>query len=172
MDVDTVQELLRYNTWANDLMLDTVETLGQEQYTRGLGGSYSSVQGTLTHMLWAESVWQERWRGGSPKYLLTADEVPTVSQLRARWREIQVSQESFGRSLTQGQLQRVLRYTNRQGEVWEYALWRMIHHLCNHSTYHRGQVANMLRVLGAQPPATDFLVFWDEGGEASRRTRG
>ncbi len=43
-----------------------------------------------------------------------------------------------------------------EGEVWEYPLWRQI--------YHRGQVTNMLRVLGAQPAATDFLVFWDEGG--------
>ena len=56
----------------------------------------------------------------------------------------------------------LLRYTNRKGEVWEYALWRMIHHVVNHSTYHRGQVTNMLRLLGAQPATTDFLEFWDE----------
>jgi uncharacterized damage-inducible protein DinB len=38
----------------------------------------------------------------------------------------------------------------------------MIHHVVNHSTYHRGQVTNMLRLLGAQPATTDFLEFWDE----------
>jgi DinB family len=29
-------------------------------------------------------------------------------------------------------------------------------------SYHRGQVTNMLRLLGAQPATTDFLEFWDE----------
>jgi uncharacterized damage-inducible protein DinB len=172
MEVDTIQELLRYNTWANARMLDAVEVLDSGQFTRALGGSYSSVQGTLTHMVWAEWVWLERWKGGSPKQLFSAEEFPTVSDVRARWLEIQASQEAFGETLTAQQLARVLRYTNRREEVWEYALWRMIHHLCNHSTYHRGQVTNMLRMLGAQPAATDFLVFWDEGGEARRRTRG
>jgi uncharacterized damage-inducible protein DinB len=172
MDVDTTQELLRYNTWANGQVLGSVAGLDSSQFTRALGGSYLSVQGTLTHMLWAEWVWLERWQGGSPKDVFSPADFPSVSQLGMRWREIQASQEAFGGSLTSEQLQRVLRYTNRQGEVWEYALWRMIHHLCNHSTYHRGQVTNMLRLLGAQPRETDFLVFWDEGGEARRRTRG
>ena len=170
MEVNTVQELLRYNAWANNRMLDTVAALDSDQFTRSLGGSYSSVQGTLTHMLWAEWLWLERWRGGSPKEVFARDAFASVSQLRSRWHEIQASQEAVGDSLTPEQLLRVLRYTNRQGEVWEYALWRMIYHLCNHSTYHRGQVTNMLRLLGARPAATDFLVFWDEGGEVRRQT--
>ena len=72
------------------------------------------------------------------------------------------AQEAFLATLAPDDLQPVLRYTNRKGEVWEYALWRMIHHVVIHSTYHRGQVTNMLRLLGAQAATTDFLEFWDE----------
>jgi uncharacterized damage-inducible protein DinB len=36
-------------------------------------------------------------------------------------------------------------------------------HLANHSTYHRGQVALMMRQLAAEPLATDFHVFLVEG---------
>jgi uncharacterized damage-inducible protein DinB len=32
-------------------------------------------------------------------------------------------------------------------------------HAVNHSTYHRGQVARLLRQLGAAAPETDFVVF-------------
>jgi len=40
-------------------------------------------------------------------------------------------------------------------------------HLANHSTYHRGQIALMMRQLGAKPMATDFHVFLVESrGEA------
>jgi len=36
-------------------------------------------------------------------------------------------------------------------------------HLANHSTYHRGQVALMMRQLSAAPVATDFALFLLEG---------
>jgi uncharacterized damage-inducible protein DinB len=35
-------------------------------------------------------------------------------------------------------------------------------HLANHGTYHRGQVTMALRLLGAIPPAIDFLVYCDK----------
>ncbi len=160
----TAQELLKYNTWANKRVLDSIAALDSGQFTRSLGGSYPSVQATLTHILWAEWVWLERWQGRSPQELFMPEEFPSVSALKVRWSQIQASQKAFGESLTAEQLQQVLRYRNRKGEVWEYALWRMLYHLCNHSTYHRGQVTNMIRMLGAPPVATDFLVLWDEGG--------
>lgn len=43
---------------------------------------------------------------------------------------------------------------------------RLVHlmqHLANHSTYHRGQIALMMRQLDAAPLATDFHVFLVEG---------
>jgi uncharacterized damage-inducible protein DinB len=39
-----------------------------------------------------------------------------------------------------------------------------VQELLRYNADHRGQVTNMLRVLGARPEETDFLVFWDEGG--------
>jgi len=165
MNVDTVRELLRYNTWANMQVLTAVARLDSSQFTSHLGGSFPSVQATLTHIVWAEWLWLERWQDRSPKREFQPEEFPSVPDLRARWREIQAAQEAFAASLAPEQLERVGRYTNANGEVWEYVLWRQVYHLVNHSTYHRGQVTNMLRLLGAQPPPTDFLVFWDEGGE-------
>lgn len=47
-------------------------------------------------------------------------------------------------------------------EIADKAGLRQMYHLVNHSTYHRGQVAAMLRQLGLRPIATDFLVFHDE----------
>jgi uncharacterized damage-inducible protein DinB len=162
MNPGTAQELLKYNTWANVRLLEAVARLDSTQFTRALGGSYPSVQATLTHIVWAEWLWLERWQDRSPKQVFAPDEFPSVSELRTRWSSIQAAQETFVGSLTPEQLRRVGRYTNMKGEVWEYALWRQIHHLFNHSTYHRGQVTNMLRLLGAHPTPTDFLVFCDE----------
>jgi uncharacterized damage-inducible protein DinB len=32
----------------------------------------------------------------------------------------------------------------------------------NHGTYHRGQVATLLRQLGVQPPQTDLILYYRE----------
>jgi len=39
----------------------------------------------------------------------------------------------------------------------------LMQHLANYSTYHRGQVALMIRQLGAKPLGTDFHLFLVEG---------
>jgi uncharacterized damage-inducible protein DinB len=38
--------------------------------------------------------------------------------------------------------------------------WQMVFHLVNHGSYHRGQVATMLRQSGVTPPGTDLVTFY------------
>jgi uncharacterized damage-inducible protein DinB len=39
-------------------------------------------------------------------------------------------------------------------------VYHVLHHIFNHSTYHRGQLVTMLRQLGSKDiPATDFIAF-------------
>lgn len=163
MTLEMAQELLSYNTWANRKMLEAVSRLGTPQFTRELGGSYPSVQATLAHMLWAEWLWLERWQDHSPMERFDPAAFSSVESVTKRWLEVQSGQAVFVASLTSDRLQHVGCYTNRRGETWEYVLWRQLQHAFNHSTYHRGQVTNMLSTLGARPAATDYLVYWDEG---------
>lgn len=164
MGLGTARELLRYNAWANGRVLATVAPLEPNQFTQPLGGSFPSLQATLTHMLWAEWLWLERWQGRSPKQVFAAAEFPSVSSLGDRWRQVQSAQKAFLESIAPEQLQVVVRYTNLRGEAWEYPLWRQLYHLFSHSSYHRGQVTTMLRLLGVKPETTDFLNFCDEEG--------
>jgi uncharacterized damage-inducible protein DinB len=40
--------------------------------------------------------------------------------------------------------------------------WQMLQHVVNHQSYHRGQIATMLRQLGAKPISTDMIFFYRE----------
>jgi len=51
------------------------------------------------------------------------------------------------------------------------SLAHLMQHLADHSTYHRGQVALMMRQLNADPLATGFHVFLVEGSRTSATTR-
>jgi uncharacterized damage-inducible protein DinB len=52
-----------------------------------------------------------------------------------------------------------LDYTMLDGSAQSSSLPDIITHVCNHGTYHRGQVAKSLKAAGIQPVSTDFIVF-------------
>ena len=156
-----VQELYRYNQWANALAFDAASTLGRADFARELRSGHSSIRATLTHIVWAEWLYLRRWQGTSPQTVFQASEFPSQGDLKARWSEVQLEQQAFVESLTAERLLSSVRYVNLQGESWEYPLWRQMFHVVNHSGYHRGQLATLLRQLGARPLPTDFLLFHD-----------
>ena len=45
--------------------------------------------------------------------------------------------------------------------------WQALQHLANHGTYHRGQVATLLRQLGVKPVSTDLIAFYRERAAAA-----
>jgi uncharacterized damage-inducible protein DinB len=158
-----VVRLFAYNRWANARALEPVSALTPEEFGRTLGGGFPSIHETLAHIYAAEWVWLGRWKRGSPRALPTSREVPTLEALREKWAAVESEARDFVERVTQENLDEVITYVNVKGETWSYTLADMFVHVVNHSTYHRGQVATMLRQLGKIPLSTDFLVFHDEG---------
>ncbi len=161
MDLSHVQLLYGYNRWANGRLLAAAATLVPELLTRDLAVSHRSVWGTLQHIAWGEWLWLGRWRIHTPTGL-NPQGCRDLAALRTRWAEIEREQLEFLQRLTAPDLKRPVTYDNPPGTRWTYDLGHMLQHLVNHSTYHRGQVAAMLRQLGTIPPATDYLVYFDE----------
>ncbi|MEO7145364.1 MAG: DinB family protein, partial [Bryobacteraceae bacterium] len=50
-------------------------------------------------------------------------------------------------------------FTRLNGETHTVEFHKIVHHVVNHGTYHRGQVAAMLRQSGHAPPSTDLLFY-------------
>ena len=163
MDLDRVGVLYRYHQWANAAAVEAATKLSAEQFLRDLGSSHRSLRDTLAHSLAADWIWLERWKGTSPPALLSPAEFPTIESLRERWRAVASDQEAFVSSLTEEALRQRISYVNTQGRSFAYPLWQQMLHVANHGTYHRGQVTTLLRQLGAEPAATDLLVFYDQG---------
>jgi uncharacterized damage-inducible protein DinB len=164
MNTEDIRTLYAFNRWANHRSLADARALDSQELTRDLGASYPSVHATLVHILWAEWLWLRRWQGESPKQVFAPAELGDLSAIESRWEEVEREQESFIAQLTDERLVIRIGYENRQGERWEYSLGHMMQHVVNHSSYHRGQVVALLRQLGHLPQATDFLLFFDEGG--------
>jgi uncharacterized damage-inducible protein DinB len=164
MTREDASNLVDYHYWARDRILDAVEVLTPEQYSKDLASSFTSVRATLVHLYGAEWNWYLRWIGTSPTGFPDATLFPDPATIRAAWREQEHKLRLLVSSLASAnELDRVLRYRTFNGEEMESPFSQMLQHVVNHGTYHRGQVTTMLRQLGAPAPKPqDLIRFYRE----------
>lgn len=153
--------LYDYNRWANNRFLDATSGLTDEEFTRDLQSSFPSVQATLEHILQAEWIWLERWHGASPVEIPPWD-TRTHTSLRTEWSVIEDRQREYVGSLTDDRLMGRIDYRTFASQPFSQPLWQLMRHVVNHSTYHRGQVATMLRQLGKSVPVSDLVAYYRE----------
>jgi len=159
----TINELFRYNYWARDRQLEACAALTEEQFLRPIGGSFPSIRDTLGHLVLVEWIWLERFLGCSPRAVPPVDDFATLAAVTDRWKLEEAHMWEYLGGLNDAALEHVETYVSTRGQTWSYALWRMMTHLLNHQSYHRGQVTNHLRQLGLKPPPVDFLNGLDLG---------
>jgi uncharacterized damage-inducible protein DinB len=163
MDLQDVHTLIDFHYWARDRMLDAVEPLTAEQFTRNLGSSFGSVRDTVAHIYAAEWIWLCRWQGESPTGLPSPDIFPDVATARAKWREHEATLRGFFENVDREGINRVIEFKTSAGTAMAFVLWQMLQHVVNHASYHRGQVTTLLRQLGAAPPkSNDLIAFYRE----------
>jgi uncharacterized damage-inducible protein DinB len=161
MNVQELNVLIDYHYWARDRLLDAVEPLTPEQFTRDIESSFRSVRDTLAHTYAAEWAWHSRWLGTSPTALLPADMFPDLATLRRTWSEHEAKMRAFFSSRDEAGINQKIEYRLLSGHTGASVLWQMAQHVVNHATYHRGQVVTMLRQLGATPPKPmDLIAFY------------
>jgi uncharacterized damage-inducible protein DinB len=166
LPLEEIRKLFDFGRWANAKVLESVSALSAEEYARPLGGSFGSVEGTLVHLYGADWVWLERFYGKSPRALPGSDGAATLDALKEKWKAVEEGQQVFLSTLTPARLEEPLSYVNFAGESWTYPLGEALLHVVNHGTYHRGQIATLLRQLGKTPVATDFLRYIDAQAKA------
>lgn len=168
--IEEVRDFHAYNDWANGRVLEATAALTPGQFTRDLGASFSSVRGTLLHLLGAERIWLARWKGSSPSALLPEEwEMDTHARVRTRFEEVAAERRAFLAGLGEPALHEPVEYRNTRGRAFSQPLWELLLHVVNHSTYCRGQVTVLLRRLGAEPMATDLLLYHRGGRSGGHR---
>ena len=167
MDLQTLRLLYEFNSWADRRTLESCAALTLEQFTQDMKSSFRSVRDTLVHILGAEWLWLERWHGRMPAALPWAPNYPDHAAVAARWTEIERDMRQFVAVLSQSDLDREQQVRTTAGGLYTQPLWQMMQHVVNHGSYHRGQVATMLRQLGAKPVAEDLILFYRERNAAA-----
>ena len=162
MTPELTRQLFDYNHWANQRALEAAAQLTDDQFTKQLGSSFSSIRDTLVHICGGEWIWLERFQGSSPSAIPNDASMQTVAALREHWKPQAEKLLAYVNGITQAELDRVFEYKTLNFGIYKNPLWQSLQHLANHGTYHRGQVATMIRQLGAKPIPTDLMHFYRE----------
>jgi len=159
MEIRQMQSHFAYDEWANAGYFDAVAGLTEDQFTRELTSSFPSIRDTLAHIVASEWVWLRRWEGESPEARPEWEPRATLGELRRELSQVETGRSVFLSSLMDEDLDGSITYRDLKGQQWTNRLADLCLHVVNHSSYHRGQLATLMRQVGATPPATDLVVF-------------
>jgi uncharacterized damage-inducible protein DinB len=140
--------LFTYNAWANRRVLNALK----EQDVRD-----AKMLSLMGHIVAALMLWLHRVQGLPPPQVKlwddwNVDQLIELSELYCtRWQDFVNKEDSFSRELS---------YTNYTGDPYINNVEMIMIHQVNHATYHRAQVAMLMRQQGYQPVNTDFIT-WD-----------
>lgn len=107
----------------------------------------------LNHILNAHQIWNARilndnqfdvWQINSDESLLTIDSENFISSSKI------LEERDFNEKIN---------YQNSKGNGFENSIQEIFFHFINHSTYHRGQIAMLMKEAGLEPLNTDYIFY-------------
>jgi len=140
-------KLYQYNEWANRRVLKAIK----EQMVTD-----EKILSLFSHQMVANFLWLHRVKAlPPPPYELwktyTLDVLTKmVDDASNDWLSYIRDNDTFDR---------ILKYNNFTGDYFENNVEHIMMHLVNHGTYHRGQIALLMRMRGYQPINTDFITY-------------
>ncbi len=152
MTTDTFRKLFQYDAWGNRATLDSLRLSTQAPTSRACA--------ITAHLVGSGRLWLDRLEGRAP----TTEVWPALSleQCDSGFRELEAAWGRYLDGLKPADLDRKFAYVNTKGENWESTVRDVLMHVILHGTYHRGQIAMLVRQSGHAPAYTDFI-------EATRR---
>jgi uncharacterized damage-inducible protein DinB len=164
MTIQEIRKLFAYNAWATNRMFEALARIPEADYKRNLKSSHGSLQGTATHLVAAEKIWLSRLVKKPEPALMTREDAPSLQSLKKTWEDVAARTARFVSSLEDSSLEGDLEYVTTEGKNFTNSLVQILQHVVNHSSYHRGQIAGMMRQVGAEPVHTDLIAFFRHVG--------
>ena len=83
----------------------------------------------------------------------------TLSELARRMEKMHAAWSDYLAGASEKEIASSFEYRSTEGVRYRNTVEDILTQLHGHSLYHRGQIAMLLRSVGVEPPATDF-IFW------------
>jgi uncharacterized damage-inducible protein DinB len=141
--------LIEHLVWADRAVIDSLKSQGNVP---------ARVMEILAHVLVAEQVWLKRidkYPGNAPSVWSKL----SLAECEALAAENADALRSLVPHIDGEGLHKTVTYVNSRGEEFENTLEDILLHVCMHGSYHRGQIAAMVRAGGGVPVNTDYIGY-------------
>lgn len=160
-------EMFKYNTWANQTIIAKLKELPCSVLNQEVTSSFPTIARTLSHIYAVDKMWYLVLTGMgmreafqvcmalNERVLASAEEYATAFA--------EIADEYNEWFDNQGDLEQTIQLDNPFAGARETRLSEIVLQVVNHGTYHRGNMATMLRQLGHTSTMSDYALFWYQG---------
>lgn len=152
-----IVRLIRYDQWATLQALEQVCQLSQAQFHQEFAGPFSSVRQQAAHMVLVPDRYRARLMG-EPAPDIPVEQFETSQQIVEHHYEVAARYEDLIEALTPQRLAETITHETRIGPFY-LTVEETLMQVTNHGTFHRGQIALLLKLHGIDPTNTDFILW-------------
>lgn len=151
MSKDELLKHLNYHYWATQQMLTSCKELSEAELLQETGSAFGNIKGILVHMLGAEDIWLTRWQGKAGISFPAPEDYTDLSHIEREWYGQRQRIEAFLQGADTDSLMAIRDH--------QHALWEMVLHMIDHSSFHRGQVMHFIRSFGYTPLSSNLIHY-------------
>jgi uncharacterized damage-inducible protein DinB len=159
----TARMLTRYNAWADRMIFDAVAALPEGEAEKSRKSLFKNIIHTLNHNCVIDLIWQAHLEGREHGYTArNTPDHPPLDELRRQQQAVDDWYIAWSDALSDAALDEKVNFTLIGGNQGVMTRGEILLHVVNHTTYHRGFVADLFYQVPARPPTTDLPVFLRE----------
>lgn len=164
-----VEHMYDYHVWSNRRVFAHLKTLPTGAAEREITSVFPSVIDVLRHVYRADELWldvmrglpteQARERAGQAGEMVRSAD---LEQLEARFEDLASRYRECLRA--ERFLERPVAWVHPRAGRLDTTAAELLRQVCNHGTYHRGNITAMLRQMGHPGVPTDYVLFLMSAG--------
>lgn len=145
-----------YNIWANQRLIHSLKVYPEVLLTRELVSSFPTIQATLLHIWFAETGWLSRLNGRDWEATKVSDFSGSNQELFEAWSNTSQELKDF---TMEADLEKPIKFEHK-GHTFTIPAREIVQTVCNHGSFHRGQVVMMMRQVGiTEIDQTDYIEW-------------
>lgn len=153
-------ELLEYNIWANRRILSQVKYIALEETLRDACDCRVSMQHALLHLLKADWIWFDLWKGEAIREYPKQWDRFSVMDIERVWPAMQDSLLAELRSIFPSKANDDVVFSNGDEVVHVVKFFESINLVIVHGSYYRGQIDKMIDIIGLEPAKTQLFDYY------------
>jgi uncharacterized damage-inducible protein DinB len=158
-----IERFQRWFEYEIDAHAKTIASLESVPLEKRGGSEFKKAAAVFGHLVAARRVWLFRLGIASAPVGSLFPEDPDLAEVISGWREAEGLWKNYLSTLSDADIEKVFEYKAFDGGRFRNTIEEILTQLFGHSSYHRGQIAMLVKTAGGTPAVTDYVYWCREG---------